>query len=195
MDATGFALFETPIGLCGLCWSPLGLRGLVLPESTEAATRERLRRRAPGAVETPPSGDIARLVHAIRAHLSGEPDDLAWAPVDHDGAPDLHLRIWPQVRAIPPGETRTYGEVAATLGDKRLAQAVGQAMGRNPTPIVVPCHRVLAAGGKAGGFSAPGGLSTKFRILQIEGAAAPSGAQPGLFDALPLTRPPPRSTR
>ena len=191
MDATGLALFDTEIGLSGLAWSPRGLRALVLPEATEAATRERIRRRAPTATEAPPPPDVARLIDAIHGHLAGDLNDLAWAPVDHEGAPDLHVRIWARVRAIPPGRTRTYGEVAAELGDPRLAQAVGQAMGRNPTPIVVPCHRVLAAGGKAGGFSAPGGVSTKFRILQIEGAAAPgAGDQPGLFDALPLTPPP-----
>ncbi|CAN5327102.1 methylated-DNA--[protein]-cysteine S-methyltransferase [soil metagenome] len=195
MIAVGFALFDTPIGLSGLAWSERGLRTLVLPETTEAATRERLLKRAPGAVEAPPTTDMAKLIEAICAHLAGRPDDLAWAPVDHEGAPELHVRIWEQVRAIPPGETRTYGEVATSVGDRRLAQAVGQAMGRNPTPIVVPCHRVLAAGGKAGGFSAPGGLSTKFRILQIEGAAAPPAAQPGLFDVLPLTPPPIRTPR
>lgn len=109
----------------------------------------------------------------MTALLSGEPIDLADVVLDMDGVPEFHQRVYGVTRRIPPGETRTYGEIATALGEPGAARAVGQALGRNPFPIVVPCHRVLAAGGKAGGFSAPGGTRTKMKILDIEGASVP----------------------
>jgi methylated-DNA-[protein]-cysteine S-methyltransferase len=97
-----------------------------------------------------------------------------------DAVPEFPRRVYEVARTIPPGGTLTYGEVAARLGDARLAREVGQALGRNPFAIIVPCHRVLAAGGMPGGFSASGGVATKMRLLSIEGARAAS--QLGLFD-------------
>ena len=189
MDAVGFTLFDTAVGRCGAAWSSLGLRAVALPDGDDARTARRLSARVPAPADgrpTEPPAEVARALDGIAAHLDGHLDDLRWIALDHEGAPALHRRIWTLIREIPPGRTRTYGEIAVDLGDKALAQSVGQAMARNPTPIVAPCHRVLGAGGKAGGFSAPGGLSTKFRILQIEGAATNSDSQPTLFGALPL---------
>ena len=97
--------------------------------------------------------------------------------------PEFNARVYAIARNIPPGATMTYGEIAERLGDKSLSREVGQAMGENPSPIIMPCHRVLAAGGKTGGFSAPGGVVTKLRLLTIEGAQ-PGG--PTLFEKLPL---------
>ncbi len=117
--------------------------------------------------------DVAAAISRMAGLLDGVPDDLADVRVDLRGAPEFHRRVYEVTRSIPPGGTRTYGEVAARLGMPGAAQAVGQALGRNPVPIVVPCHRVLAAGGTMHGFSAPGGIETKRRMLVIEGALAP----------------------
>ena len=168
-----YALFDTPIGSCGIVWNARGVSGFLLPEATSSATRHRLRLRFTGAVETPPSPDICRVIDAVTALLSGERGeriDLAFVPLDMDGLPDFHQRVYEVARTIPPGATLTYGEIATRLGDPGSARAVGQALGRNPIPIIVPCHRVLAAGGRRGGFSAPGGTATKLNLLAIEGA-------------------------
>lgn len=192
MDAVGFTLFDTALGRCGAAWSTLGLRAVALPDVDDARTAARLRERVPRSVDGRPAApaspppEIARALDGVVAHLEGRLDDLRWIALDHDGAPALHRRIWALIRDIPPGRTRTYGEIATELGHRTLAQTVGQAMARNPTPIVAPCHRVLGAGGKTGGFSAPGGLGAKFRILEIERARAGDDMQPGLFAHLPL---------
>ena len=114
--------------------------------------------------------------------LSGEPRDLNYVTIDAADVADFNRRVYAVARTIPAGSTLSYGEVAARLGDRMLARDVGQALGENPTPIVVPCHRVLGAGGKPGGFSAPGGIDTKLRLLTIEGAHL---GEPILFDRLP----------
>jgi methylated-DNA-[protein]-cysteine S-methyltransferase len=181
---TGFTLFDTPIGTCAIAWGQRGIAGILLPEARELQTRAYLLRRFPGAVETPePPPRIVTAITAIRGLLSGAPDDLTAIELDLDRVPPFHRRVYEAIRHIPPGETRTYGEVAALVGDgvggSGYAQAVGQAMGANPFPIVVPCHRVVAANGRPGGFSAPGGVDTKLRMLRIEGA--PAGGAPTLF--------------
>jgi methylated-DNA-[protein]-cysteine S-methyltransferase len=178
-----FALFDTAIGVCGIVWSERGLRGVQLPESTAAAARERIMRRFAGAVEAEPPPDLRRAIDGIAALLRGEPRDLTDIVIDDDGTPEFNRRVYAVARKIAPGQTLTYGDIAERLGDKSLARAVGQALGENPCPLVMPCHRVLAAGGKTGGFSASGGVVTKLRLLTIEGAQ-PNG--PTLFDHLPL---------
>jgi len=178
----GFALFETAIGTCALAWGPRGLVGVQLPEDNgEAATRARMRRRFPELPEALPPESAQRAIAAVQALLEGTSDhDLSDIVLDMSAVSEFHQRVYAMARRIPPGQTRTYGEIAAELGDPQLARAVGQALGSNPFPIVVPCHRVMAAGGKSGGFSAPGGLVTKLKLLEIEGA--PLGGSPGLFD-------------
>ncbi len=183
MPELHFALFETAIGACGIVWSPRGIAGVQLPEMDERATRARVLRRYAGARETPPPADVQRAIDGIVALLRGEPHDLSDVVIDNEGVPDFNTRVYAVARTIPPGQTMTYGEIAERLGDKLLAREVGQALGQNPCPIIMPCHRVLAASGKAGGFSAPGGVVTKLRLLTIEGAQ-PNG--PTLFDHLPL---------
>ena len=178
MHADGYALFDTSIGVCAVAWNARGLAAVQLPEGDEAAARARLRRRFPQAQEAPPPPDAAEAVALIRRLLQGEPSDLSAIRLDLDGVPGFERSVYQRARAVPPGSTVTYGEIARDLGDASRAQAVGQALGRNPFPIVVPCHRVVAADG-AGGFSAPGGVSTKRRLLAIEGSA-----QPDLFDGL-----------
>ncbi|BEP49091.1 MULTISPECIES: methylated-DNA--[protein]-cysteine S-methyltransferase [Variovorax] len=168
----GFALFETAIGTCALAWGPRGLVGVQLPEENgEAATRARMRRRFANLSEAEPPESARRAIAAIQGLLNGESDDdLSGIVLDMSHVSEFHQRIYAIARRIPPGQTRTYGEIAAELGDKGLSRAVGQAMGHNPFAPVVPCHRVLAAGNKPGGFSAGGGALTKLRMLDIEGA-------------------------
>jgi methylated-DNA-[protein]-cysteine S-methyltransferase len=177
-----FTLFETAIGPCGLAWGEHGILGVQLPERNAAATRARIRRRFADAREDAPAGDIARARDAIVALISGEKRDLSEIPLDMRDLPSLHRQVYEIARAIAPGATLTYGDIAIELGDRTLAQAVGQALGKNPYPIIVPCHRVLAAGGRIGGFSAPTGIALKRKLLAIESAHA-NGA-PNLFDTL-----------
>lgn len=186
MSELGFALFETPIGHCGIVWSERGVAGVQLPERSEEATRKRTLQRFATAREAVPPDLVRRAIDDIGALLSGEPRDLTHVTIDTDGMAEFNRRVYAIARTIAPGATLSYGEIAERLGDRALARDVGQALGQNPIPIVVPCHRVLAAGGKVGGFSAPGGVVTKLRLLTIEGAQ-PNG--PTLFDRLPLSAP------
>jgi methylated-DNA-[protein]-cysteine S-methyltransferase len=141
-----------------------------LPEAREAETRARLRERFPDTREAPPPGDVRQAVGAIVAALRGDPSELPAVVLDMERLPAFHRRVYETARTIPPGTTLSYGELASRLGAPGAARAVGQALGRNPFAIIVPCHRVLAAGGKIGGFSANGGITTKLRLLSIEGA-------------------------
>jgi methylated-DNA-[protein]-cysteine S-methyltransferase len=181
MMEPGFALFDTAIGHCAIAWSGRGVVGVQLPEGNEAKTRARMRRRFPGAREAPPPADVQRAVDGIVALLRGEAVDFSTVAVDMDGLPEFHRRVYAVARTIGCGATLTYGEITKRLGAPgEAAPDVGQALGRNPFPIIVPCHRVLAAGGKLGGFSAPGGIATKRRLLAIEGARTSDA--PDLFD-------------
>jgi methylated-DNA-[protein]-cysteine S-methyltransferase len=173
----GYALFDTTLGRCAIAWSERGIAAVELPGADDAATIRRIAKALPEATEATPPPQIAEAIAAITRLLAGEPDDLTTLPLDLDGVPEFHRRVYDGARTIPPGETRSYGEVAAALGEPGAAQAVGRALGRNPVPIVVPCHRVLAANGALHGFSAPGGIETKRRMLALEGAGAPT-----LFD-------------
>jgi methylated-DNA-[protein]-cysteine S-methyltransferase len=175
-----FALFDTPVGACALVWGEHGLVGVLLPEANEAATRRRIARRFPQAREAAPAPEVQATIARIDALLRGNRDDLADVVLDMAGVPPFHRRVYAAARAIAPGATLTYGELATRLGEPHASRAVGKALGANPFPIIVPCHRVLAAGGRAGGFSAHGSLRTKLRLLQIEGAVL--GGKPGLFD-------------
>jgi methylated-DNA-[protein]-cysteine S-methyltransferase len=185
----GFALFETTIGRCAIVWSERGISGVQFPEGSEQATRNRLQRRFPNAHETAAPPAVQHTIAEITALLAGERRDLSDAVLDCAAVPDFNRRVYDVARAIPPGSTLSYGEVAERLGDRGLAREVAQALGQNPFPIIVPCHRVMAAGGKTGGFSAPGGVRTKLKLLSIE-RAQPSG--PTLFDDLPLATQPRR---
>ena len=176
----GFTLFDTAIGRCGIAWSGVGVCAVQLPEGTESQTRARLTRQRSDTPEMTPPTDVGRAIDGIVSLLAGERVDLSFITLDLTDVPEFHRRVYDVARTIPPGATVTYGDIAARLGAPGSAQAVGQALGRNPFVIVVPCHRVLATGGKTGGFSGPGGVVTKMKMLAIEGAHV--GAGPGLFD-------------
>jgi methylated-DNA-[protein]-cysteine S-methyltransferase len=179
----GFALFDTAIGRCGVVWSERGVVGVQFPERNEGATRARIGRRFPAAQEAAASVQVQRAIDGIIALLNGEPRDLNEVTLDLD-VPDFNRRVYDVARSIRPGTTLSYGEIAARLGDRALARDVAQALSQNPCPIIVPCHRVMAAGGKTGGFSGPGGVKTKLKLLSIEGAQPEQS--PLLFDRLPL---------
>ena len=172
MAAQAFALFDTPIGTCGIAWNAKGIAGFHLPLATLDATRTRLQQRWSGAVESAPPPGVQRVIDRVLALLGGEAIDLGDIPLDLAEAPEFHRRVYEVARTIPPGRTMTYGEIAKRLGVPHESREVGQALGRNPIAIIVPCHRVLGDDGKMGGFSASGGVATKRRILEIEGASA-----------------------
>jgi methylated-DNA-[protein]-cysteine S-methyltransferase len=179
-----FTLFDTAIGPCALVWRGDAIIGAQLPERDEETARRRLAKRFSGADEAAPPAFAAAAMADIVALLSGEPRDLSQLPIALDTVPPFNRRVYEVALTIPPGETLTYGEVAARIGDPGAARAVGVALGQNPFAPIVPCHRVLAASGRTGGFSAEGGVETKLRMLTIEKAR--TSAQPGLFEALPL---------
>ncbi len=180
MTQPGFALFDSPIGRCGIAWGARGIAAVQLPDGPEAATRARLVRRFPDASEQAMPDEVRRAVDQILSLLRGEASELAAIPLDMEQLPPFHRRVYELARGIAPGATVSYGDLAARLGRPGAARAVGQALGRNPFALVVPCHRVLAADGRMGGFSANGGVATKLRLLSIErdgtrlnGTAAP----------------------
>lgn len=171
---SGSTLFDTAVGRCGIAWGAHGVLAVQLPESNDAGTRRRLLR---GLVSVPPLQARQALPEFVQAALDGivallrgEPRDLREIALDMQRIPPFHQRVYEAARAIDPGRTMTYGEIAQALSLPGSSRAVGQALGSNPFVIVVPCHRVLAAQGQAGGFSAPGGTRTKLRLLTIEGA-------------------------
>lgn len=182
-----YVIFETAIGFAALAWRDQGFVGVRLPQASAEVSRASLMKRFADAAEAEPSPVAGRAIAGIRAVLRGEADDLRDVTIDITRVAELDARVYEIARMIPLGRTLTYGEIAARLGDKLLARDVGAALGRNPWPIVVPCHRVIAAGGKLGGFSAPGGAATKQKLLEIEGAAAiappcpRAPSQPSLF--------------
>lgn len=180
--AAGCALFDTAIGRCGIAWTADGtVQAVQLPEATDAGTLARMRKRCGDAPEATPPVGIDRVIQRQQAALGGERDALLDVPLDWDGVPPFHRRVYEAARRIAPGQVVTYGDMARGLGEPGAARAVGQALGHNPFAPLVPCHRILAARGASGGFSAEGGARTKLRLLEIEGAVlGPQG--PGLFD-------------
>ena len=183
----GFAIFSTAIGACGVVWSVRGIAGVALPTVSERATRARVARRYPEVREGSPPPDVKRAIDDIVALLAGEPRDLRHVRLDAAALPVFNRRVYDVAQTIAPGATLSYGEIAERLGDRMLARDVAQALSEIPCPIIVPCHRVLAAGGKIGGYSGPGGVRTKLRLLSIEGAR--SDGPPMLFDRLPWVTP------
>lgn len=173
-----YTLFETATGVCGVAWNERGLTHAEIPGSRSGATEARIRKRS-GAVrcDDPPPA-IATLIADLQRYFAGEAVDFSTVPVDLSGLSEFQQKLYQSLRGVGWGHTTTYGELARALGCPD-ARDVGQAMGKNPVPVVVPCHRVLAAGGKIGGFSAPGGAVTKERLLALEGVH-PNGGTPRL---------------
>jgi methylated-DNA-[protein]-cysteine S-methyltransferase len=182
---SSLVLFDTALGVMGLAWAGDTITGTNLPEASADRTRARMLKRFPHASENPATGVAATAVMALQAYSRGEAASLDSLPLDMSAHPAFDVQVWQATRAIPLGETRTYGDLARMLGDIRLSQRVGQALGRNPFAPIIPCHRVLGAEGRMGGFSAGGGTATKLQLLNLEQAR--TGAGVGLFDALPLT--------
>ena len=164
-----YCLIETSIGWLGIAWSETGVTQLQLPERDRMNTERRLKRRVVNGVESEPSAKIADVVAMLKRYAAGESVDFSAAPLDMAGCDAFRLAIYDAARTLRFGETTTYGELAARAGYPGQARDTGQALGRNPVPIIVPCHRILAAGNKIGGFSAPGGAETKERLLGLEG--------------------------
>jgi O-6-methylguanine DNA methyltransferase len=174
-----YALFETAIGTCGIAWRAGDAPVIVsfnLPERTEAETERRIGRKGTKANVIP--SVIEGVIEKSRRHLARDLQDFRDAPIDWDRFEPFARRVYEASIQIPAGQTRTYGQLAKELGEPQASQAVGQALGSNSIPLIIPCHRILAAGGKMGGFSAPGGLDTKEKLLLIEGATT------SLFDSL-----------
>ncbi len=181
----GWAVFDTELGTCGIAWGDAGITGVALPDAEVAGTGEYLARRYPGVPEAAPPADIESAIARITAVLAGtSADSLVDLELDLTGVTGFAREVYRIARAVPPGNTTTYGAIAADLGGPGVARAVGRALGDNPFPIIVPCHRVTAADGAIGGFSASGGARTKRRMLLIEHAGEQES--PGLFGATEL---------
>ena len=184
---TSYTLFDSPIGTCAIAWRASGGRctitHLQLPESTPQETEQRIARQSGGVPGNPPSV-IAGVIEKVRKHLGGELQEFREVPLDLSGVGEFDRSVYEAAMRIPPGETRTYGELGKLVSQSfppltsnlqlPISRAVGQALARNPIPLIIPCHRVLAANGRLGGFSAPGALHTKTKLLSIEGAKFPT---------------------
>jgi methylated-DNA-[protein]-cysteine S-methyltransferase len=169
MNTTGFALFTTALGTCGIAWNARAVTGAQLPENDDAATRARMQRRFPAVPESTPPPNAQSAIDGITALLRGERNDLLEIRVAMNELVPFDRDVYEAARAVPPGSTVTYGDIAKRIGQPHASQAVGQALGRNPFAPIVPCHRVVGAGGTMHGFSAGGGTATKLRMLTIEG--------------------------
>ena len=189
MAGRGYNIFETGIGRCGIAWGDLGIIGVHLPEAREIETRRQMLRQYPDARELRPPLNVEVAIEGIGALLRGGPADLSDVTLDMSGIPYFNQRVYAFTRTIPRGETRTYGEIAAALRISGAVHAVAQALERNPFVIIVPCHRVLDAGGYADRISANGGAISKRRLLSIEGARGPVSGKT-LFDVLLPVAPP-----
>jgi methylated-DNA-[protein]-cysteine S-methyltransferase len=178
--AQSYHVFETTMGFCAIAWSDAGVSRFQLPTRTAEATERLMRRRAFGAEPGAPPESIAAVVEAAKRYFAGEETDFSQVQVDLAGEDAFFARIYGALRRVDWGRTTTYGALAKEVGAGReAARDVGEAMARNPAPLIIPCHRVLAAGGKIGGFSAPGGSKTKALMLELEGVrlGAPEAAQ------------------
>ena len=156
------ATFSTPLGVCALAWNDRGLTRFLLPDPDRPAT---------SATEAVPPDWVAAIVARVQRHLAGEPQDFSDVRFDFTPVPDFARRVLLATLAVKPGGTATYGDLAAALGQPpETSRAVGSALGSNPWPLLIPCHRIVAASGRMTGFSGPGGIGTKVKLLALEGA-------------------------
>ena len=190
MAGRGYSIFDTGIGRCGIAWGYSGIIGVQLPEAREIETRKRLFQLYPDAREMRPSMNIEMAIEGVVALLRGDPSDLSDVTLDMNGIHAFNQRVYELTRAIPRGETRTYGDIATRLGTPGAVHSVAQAIAKNPFMIIVPCHRVLEAGGYADKISPKGGVISKRRLLSIEGAGAGATKSKTLFDVLLPVAPP-----
>jgi methylated-DNA-[protein]-cysteine S-methyltransferase len=185
----GYSIFDTGIGRCGIAWGDAGIIGVQLPEAREIETRRRLFQLYPDAREMRPPLNVEIAIEGIAALLRGSPSDLADVTLDMTGIHAFNQRVYELTRAVPRGETRTYGEIAARLGAPGAVHSVAQAISRNPFVIIVPCHRVLEVGSYADKISPHGGVISKRRLLSIEGVGGGTSSKT-LFDVLLPVAPP-----
>ena len=187
MEPSGITIFETLIGPCGIAWRGAKVIGVEIGDTDAMETRYRLGERI-GEQFSDAQADVpvfvAQAIEKVRVLLDGGSPDFSETPLALDSLPDLNRQVYEIILELKAGETTTYGAIARRLGDVSLSQAVGYALGKNPFPIIVPCHRVLGSNGKVGGFSAAGGTATKLKLLNIERAKISS--EPDLFGGLPL---------
>ncbi len=179
-----YFIFETTGGFCGVAWSDAGIARLQLPAKSAEDAERMMRSRAPGAEPGVPTPMVGEAVAAVRRYFEGNDTDFAQIELDLGGQDEFFKRVYAAARRIKWGQTTTYGTLARELGGgPETARDVGQAMASNPIPLIIPCHRVLAAGGKIGGFSAPGGAAAKMRMLGLEGVQVGSsiGGQQASF--------------
>jgi len=182
-DMSRYVVFETAAGFCGIAWTDAGIKRFQLPTRSAEATERALLRRVPGVERGDPPPEISNVIAMAQRYFAGEAIDFSAVPLDLDGEDDFFRRTYDVLRRVAWGKTTTYGTLAKELGaGPEAARDVGVAMARNPVPLIIPCHRVLAAGGKLGGFSAPGGTDSKVRMLKLEGVRVgpPEPAQQSL---------------
>jgi len=189
MSGRGYSIFDTGIGRCGIAWGHAGILGVQLPEAREIETRKRLFQLYPDAREQRPPLNAEIAIDGITALLRGDVCDFSDVALDMSGIHAFNQRVYALTRAIPRGETLTYGEVASQLRATGAVHSVAQALARNPFVIIVPCHRVLEAGGYADKISPHGGAISKRRLLSIEGACGTTAGKT-LFDVLLPVAPP-----
>jgi len=188
MSGRAYTIFDTGIGRCGIAWGADGVVGVQLPEAREIETRKRLFQLYPDAREIRPPPNVELAIEGIVALLRGAGGDFSDVTLDMGGIHVFNQRVYQITRAIPRGETRTYGEIAARLGAPGAVHSVARAIARNPFVIIVPCHRVLDAGGYADEISRHGGVISRRRLLSIEGVGNPG--RKTLFDVLLPVAPP-----
>src|ERR1700731_3380636 len=188
MAGRGYSIFDSTVGRCGIAWGGSGILGVQLPEAREIETPRRMLRQYPHARDLAPPPMVEIAIDGIAALLRGKPCDFSDVVLDMSGTPPFNRRVYEYARTIPRGQTMTFAELAKRLGASGAANAVGQAIGRNPFTILVPCHRVLAAEGATDRFGMNGGMISKRRLLSLEGALVNSG--PTLFDVLLSVAPP-----
>jgi DNA-3-methyladenine glycosylase II len=166
-----YSLFETPLGTCAIAWNERGVIAFQLPEATKKQTEERIAKRASAIKSAVVPKRIATIIKQAQKHFGGEAQNFQDVAVDLDGTTEFSKQVYDICQSIPAGKTMTYGEIAKAMNRPAASRAVGRAMGMNPIPLIIPCHRVLASGNKPGGFSAFGGFATKLKMLNLEGAA------------------------
>ncbi|MFD1198387.1 methylated-DNA--[protein]-cysteine S-methyltransferase [Brucella gallinifaecis] len=195
MTSTGITLFDTVIGPCGIAWRADKIIGMEIGDADESETRYRLQSRFADLQISSATDDasdapdyVSEAISKVHMLLTGGNPDFSQTPLALDQVPDLNRQVYEILLQLKAGETITYGAIARRLGNIGLSQAVGYALGKNPFPIIVPCHRVIGSNGKLGGFSAAGGTATKLRLLNIERAR--TSPEPDLFGGLPLQAPP-----
>jgi methylated-DNA-[protein]-cysteine S-methyltransferase len=178
-----YLIFATVSGFCGIAWNDAGITRFQLPARSAEATERKLLRRLPGAKPGTPGQDVLEAIAAVQRYFAGEEVDFSDIRLDLDEQEGFFKQIYAAARHVGWGHTTTYGTLAKELGaGPEAARDVGQAMAKNPVPLIIPCHRVLAAGGRVGGFSAPGGSAAKIRMLELEGVhvGPPQPAQQSL---------------